>query len=377
MSPAALTLAALLAGSGPGESSQGEAALQARAAAASAKTDATEPEPEPEPEVSSSSRAQARPSLVVHLHPCLDGRVALETLHESLRHELGAGLEFRGAAAGQAGDTQLLIDCGSGGGSKGDDSLLLRVIDPLSEAALTRALRLEALDASPERAAESLARSAAALLRALWMDLVLDREAVSDSSPRSPASSPRVLRRARRIARRPSSPWQLGDAFMARTFLGEGAPAWMLGEQVQAVHRPLRHLAWRADGELAFRRVRVDLESGASRINTLMISAAPSLLGWAEFPGSGPRGAGTAAIYAGAGLRVGAVRMRSPDDPGHFETFAGPLATARASVSLGRFVRLALDAEAGWALIGPEHAEADLRLRGPWLSGALSLVSSF
>ncbi|MCA9698559.1 MAG: hypothetical protein KC431_13615 [Myxococcales bacterium] len=322
--------------------------------------------------VGAHSHADPKPSVVVHIDRCLaeegPGAVDRPTFHESLAAELGPGLELRGEAAAMAGDTQLLIDCSQ----EDPASLHLRIIDPLTGSAIDK--QLAAPDsASSERAAESLARSVAALLRSLWTDLSLDREDEARARPGT-------LRRARRIARRPANPWLIGDAFVARSFLGADAPAWMLGEQVLVVHRPLRHLAWRADGELALRRVPVTGADGSLRVNTTMISVAPSLLAWTERPGSGPRGAGTAAIYGGAGMRIGGVRMRDSDGgPGSdgFQIFAGPLATTRVSVSLGRYVGVALDLEAGWALVGPRHPQYPLALQGPWLAGALVLSSNF
>ena len=58
--------------------------------------------------------------------------------------------------------------------------------------------------------------------------------------------------------------------------------------------------------------------------------------------------------------------------------YAGPLATARASVALGRFVGLALEAEAGWILHGPQRPnDVPVSLIGPWLNGVIVIVSRF
>ncbi len=299
----------------------------------------------------------ARPGVAVDVDPCLefDEELMLETV-ELL---LGAGPEY-GAASGPD-DTRVLLDCDAAGGVE------LTVIDPIADASLVRTVELP----PPEHRAERLAEQAVNLVRAAWLELALERPAER--------SRTRTERIAARVARRPAAPWALGDGFVVRSFFGPDSPALMLGEQVEVVHRPLRHLAWKADGELAFWRVDVERDGTPGEVATLSISAAPALLGWGEIPGRGRRGAGTLALYGGAGLRVGGVRMRS-DAFGRtgFMAYAGPLAMARASVSLGRYVGLALNVEAGWLLHGPERPnDIPLTLRGPWLNGVIVIVSRF
>jgi hypothetical protein len=47
-------------------------------------------------------------------------------------------------------------------------------------------------------------------------------------------------------------------------------------------------------------------------------------------------------------------------------------------VSLGRFVRLAVNAEAGWILHGPVRpGGVPMSLVGPWANGVIVLVSAF
>jgi hypothetical protein len=303
--------------------------------------------------------ADTRPGLAVHVDPCLELDEA--ALRETIELRLGAGPEYRGGA-GQPGDTRLLLDCGT------ESRVELTVIDPISGTSLVRSVELP----DPDRRADRLGEHAVTLVRAAWINVALERP---DSDRRS-----RVERRAARIARRPSSPWELGDGFTIRSFFSPDSPSVMLGEQVEVVHRPLRHLAWKADGELAFWRVPVDVDAGESKISTLTISAAPALLAWGERPGHGKRGAGTLALYGGAGFRAGAVRMRSEafGNSDGFQSFAGPLAMARASVSLGRFVGLAVNLEAGWLLHGPERPNGiPLSLRGPWANGVIVIVSRF
>jgi hypothetical protein len=298
------------------------------------------------------------PGLVVHADPCLelDG----DELHETIEFQLGAGPDYRGDAAGSATDTQLLLDCHPDGRAE------LTVIDPLTESTATRIVDLPAT-----RRTEQLGWAAAALLRSVWMNLALDAVPVEDSAAR---------RRAARVARRPVSPWELGDGFAVRGFFDARSPRLMLAEQVEAVHRPLRHLAWKADGEFAGFSVPIEQGTESGRVKIRSISVAPSLLVWGEIPARGPNGAGTVAIYGGAGLRVGGVRMRSEEfgESRGFQPFAGPLATARISVSLGRFVRLAVNGEAGWILHGPvQPGGVPLSLVGPWANGVIVLVSAF
>lgn len=295
-----------------------------------------------------------RPGLVVSADPCLE--LDVDELHETIEFQLGAGPEYRGDAAGTATDTQLLLDCSDDGRAE------LTVIDPLTDTSATRVVGLPT-----SRRTEQLGWAAAALVRSVWMNLALDARATED----------RPARRAARVARRPVSPWELGDGFAVRGFFDPSSPRLMLAEQVEAVHRPLRHLAWKADGEFA---AAVPIEEGAPRVKIRSISVAPSLLAWGEIPARGRHGAGTVAIYGGAGLRIGGVRMRggSLGESRGFELFAGPLATARISVSLGRFVRLAVNAEAGWILHGPVRPGGlPTSFVGPWANGVLVLVSSF
>jgi hypothetical protein len=303
---------------------------------------------------------EAPPSLVVDVDPCLE--LDAGELRETIELRLGPGIEHRGGAAARAGDTQLLLDCANEGTAE------LTLIDPISEVTVTRTVEMP----SPERRVDRLGEHATTLLRSAWQNVALERPLEGRRT--------RTERIAARVARRPSSPWELGDGFVVRGFFAAGSPTVMLGEQVEVVHRPLRHLAWKADGELAFWRVRAELEGTTDEIATLSISAAPALLGWGEIPGRGRRGAGTVALYGGAGFRAGGVRMRSDSfgDSGGFRSFAGPMVTGRASISLGRFVGLAINVEAGWLVHGPDRPNAiPLSLLGPYANGVLVIVSRF
>jgi hypothetical protein len=308
----------------------------------------------------------ARPSVVVHADPCLE--LDHVQLAEALEHQLGAGLELRGDVAAQSGDTQILLDCSA------DGSAEITIIDPLTRLDVTRIVDLPA----HKRRGEQLGWAAAALLRSVWINLALDPS--SDSSDSSDSSRSGASRKAARIAERPASPWQFADGFVMRTWFDRNSPRLMLGEQAEVLHRPTRHFAWKAEGELGYWRVPVSTDASSGRINTLSVSIAPALLAWGEFLGRGRHGAGTLAIYAGAGLRVGGVRMRSVTfgDSGGFWAYAGPLSMARVSVSLGRFVGLAVNAEVGWILHGPEQPRGvPLSLVGPWANGVLMIISSF
>jgi hypothetical protein len=302
---------------------------------------------------------EPRPSLVVNVDPCLELDNA--ALRETIELRLGGGPEYRDSVTAQANDTLLLLDCAD------EHTVELTLIDPISAVTVTRTVELP----PPERRVERLGEHATALLRSAWLNVELERP--------SDRRRTRAERTAARVARRPSTPWELGDGFAVRSFFGPGTPSLMLGEQVEAVHRPLRHLAWKADGELAFWRVPVEDQGTTDEVATLSISAAPALLGWGEIPGHGRRGAGTVALYGGAGFRAGAVRMRSDEwGNSNFRSFAGPLVMARASVSLGRFVGLALDVETGWLLHGPSRPNGiPLTFHGPWANGVIVIVSRF
>jgi hypothetical protein len=306
-----------------------------------------------------SAPGPTRPVLIVHADPCLE--LDEVELRDTIQHQLGAGPDYRGDEAAQADHTQILLDCSA------DGRLEITLIDPLTQTDTTRIVDLP----EPPRRGEQIGWTAAALLRSVWMSLDLD----PSSQPHDGAS-----RRAARVAQRPPSPWQLGDGFVVRSYFDPSSPALMLGEQVEVIHRPQRHFAWKADGELSYWRVPVDANDSSGLVNTFTVSVAPALLGWGEFPGRGPRGAGTVAIYGGAGLRVGGVRMRSASfgDSAGFWAYAGPLSTARVSVSLGRFVRLAVNAEVGWILHGPVQPRGvPLSFVGPWANGVVVIVSSF
>lgn len=297
------------------------------------------------------------PGLVVDADPCLE--LDEQQLRVTIELRLGAGPDYHQGAA-RRDDTQLLLDCGAEGRAE------LTIIDPLTNSTTTRSLALPT-----DRRTERLAWAAAALLRATWMNIDLD--------PSTRAHEPSA-RQAARVARRPPVAWHLGDGFAVRHFFSRQSPSIMLGEQVEVLHRPLRHLAWKADAELSYWRMPVELDGETGRINPLAVSVAPSLLGWGEIPGRGRRGAGTVSIYGGAGFRIGGMRMFGGETFGKskFELFAGPLATARLGVSLGRHVGLALNAEAGWILHGPERPnDVPMSFVGPWTNGVLVIVSSF
>jgi hypothetical protein len=303
---------------------------------------------------------EPRPSLVVHVDPCLELDEA--ALREIIELRLGPGPEYRGSAPGQTGDTQLLLECAD------EQTAELTLIDPITETTITRTVELP----TPERRAERLAEHATTLLRSAWHNVELERP--------SDRRRTRTERLAARVARRPSTPWELGDGFAVRSFFAPNTPAVMLGEQVEVVHRPLRHLAWKTDGELALWNVPVEDQGTTDEVWTLSISAAPALLGWGEIPGRGRRGAGTLALYGGPGFRAGGVRMWSDKfgDSDRFHAFAGPLVMARASISLGRFVGLALNLETGWLLLGPDRPRSiPVSLLGPWANGVIVIVSRF
>lgn len=312
-----------------------------------------------------------RPSLVVQIdrghEACVD--VDLSHLHESVELTLGWSLEHREAAPGQAGDTVVSIACGADGAP----TIELSIDDPQTGTIASR--DFEAPTASdPTRRAEEVALVVADLVRSTWHALEQEAPAVLESNDPEHTST-RTRRRARNIARRPNAAWLAGDGFVARSYFGERAPTIMLGEQVELVHRPLRNLAWKIDGELAAWRVPVDV---GGQVRTLSLTIAPALLGYGEFGGSSrPGRPGRVAIYGGAGARFGGVRMLGEASKSRgFRPIGGPLATARIEVVCHRWVRLALVGESGWLLAGPDDPQG-LRMRGPWANGALVIVSAF
>jgi hypothetical protein len=228
--------------------------------------------------------------------------------------------------------------------------------------------------ADPQQRAEALALAVADLVRSTWHTLEQEAPATLELSDPDHTNT-RTRRRARNIARRPTAPWLAGDGFVVRSYFGERAPAIMLGEQVELVHRPLRNLAWKIDGELAAWRVPVEV---GGQVRTMSLTIAPALLGYGEFGGSTrPGRPGRVAIYGGAGARFGGVRMLGEaSQSGKFRPLGGPLATARIEVVCHRFVRLAMVGETGWLLAGPDDPQG-LRMLGPWANGALVIVSAF
>lgn len=310
-----------------------------------------------------------RPSLAVavdrgHEH-CVG--VELEHLHDAVELALGWAIEHRHAAPAQDWDTAVALRCVG----EGTPAIELTIRDPQTGTLSSRLLD-EPLTSDPRQRAEQLGLAVAELVRATWLQLELD--AAAQLEPIDPdRSSARTRRRARNVARRPTAPYLAGDGFVVRHFFGVDAPTLMLGEQVELVHRPLRNLAWKIDGELT--AWRVDAEDGP--VKTLTLSVAPALLGYGEFGGtSRPGRPGRVAIYGGAGARVGGVRMLGEPSPSRgFRPLAGPMATARLEVSCGRFVRVALVGESGWMLAAP--ADPGVSMRGAWLNGTFVIVSAF
>lgn len=311
-----------------------------------------------------------RPSLVVSVdqghEDCVD--VELEALHDAVEYALGWAIEHRHAAPAQTWDTVVALRC------IGEEApaIELTIRDPQTGTLSSRVLD-EPLDDDPQQRGETLGLAVADLVRATWLQLEL--EAPATLEPIDPdRSSARTRRRARNVARRPTAPYLAGDGFVVRHFFGAKAPALMLGEQVELVHRPLRNFAWKIDGELTAWRV----ASEGGPVKTLALTVAPALLGYGELGGSSrPGRPGRVALYGGAGVRVGGVRMLGEPSPSRgFRPLAGPMAMARLEVSCGRFVRVALYGESGWMLAGPDDPQG-VSMRGAWLNGTFVIVSAF
>lgn len=314
--------------------------------------------------------APDRPSLVVQIdrgdEACVD--VDLAHLHDAVELALGWALEHRGDAPAQPWDTAVTIACLA----EGEPQIEVAIRDPQTGTNASRVF--DAPDETdPERRAEILALVVSDLVRSTWH--ALEQEAPAQLEPSDPdQTSARTRRRARAISRRPTAPYLAGDGFVVRSYFGEGAPKLMLGEQVELIHRPLRNLAWKIDGEIMAWRVPAEL----AVLKTMTVTVAPALLGYAEFGGSSrPGRPGRMAIYAGAGARVGGVRtLGEGSASSKFRAIAGPLATARIEVACGRFVRLALVGETGWLAVGPEDPRG-LTMRGSWANGTFVIVSAF
>jgi hypothetical protein len=312
-----------------------------------------------------------RPSLVVQIdrgdEACVD--VDLPHLHDAVELTLGWALEHRQAAPALQGDTVVTIACVE----NGDLAIELGIDDPQTGTIASRMFDAPT-SADPERRAEVLAIAVADLVRSTWHALEQEAPAVLEANDPEHTST-RTRRRARNIARRPTAPWLVSDGFVVRSYFGERAPAIMLGEQAELLHRPLRNLAWKIDGELMAWRVPTDV---GGVVRTLAVTVAPALLGYGEFGGSSrPGRPGRVAIYGGAGARFGGVRMLGEASTSReFRPLGGPLATARIEVACARFVRLALVGEAGWLLAGPEDPQG-LRMLGPWANGVFMIVSAF
>lgn len=311
-----------------------------------------------------------RPSLVVTVdaghEACVD--VELARLHEAVELALGWAIEHRHAAPAQPWDTTASLRCIG----EGEPAIELSVHDPQTGTTSSRVLD-EPSSRDPKARAEQLGLALADFVRATW--LLLDQEAPATLDPIDPDhSTAHTRRRARNVARRPTAPYLAGDGFVVRHYFGERAPALMLGEQVELVHRPLRNLAWKIDGELAAWRV----DAPGGEVRTLALTVAPALLGYGEFGGSSrPGRPGRVGLYGGAGARVGGVRMLGDASrSAGFRPLAGPLALARIEVSCGRFVRVALVGETGWLLAGPDDPQG-VSMRGAWVNGTFVIVSAF
>lgn len=311
-----------------------------------------------------------RPSLVVQIErgdeACVD--VDLPHLHDAVELALGWALEHRHAAPAQPEDTEVTIACVM----IGEPKIELAIRDPQTGTIASR--MFDAPDSEdPEVRAEILALAVADLVRSTWHALV--QEAPAESAVHDPdRSSARSRRRARNIARRPTAPYLFGDGLVVRSYFGERAPQLMLGEQAELLHRPLRNLAWKIDGEWAMWRVPAEL----GPMKTMTVTVAPALLGYAEFGGSSrPGRPGRVGIYGGAGARIGGVRTLGEGSASRkFRPLAGPMVTARAEVVCGRFVRLALVGELGWMAVGPADPQG-VGMRGAWANGTFMIVSAF
>lgn len=311
-----------------------------------------------------------RPSLVVQIdrgdEACVD--VDLPHLHDAVELALGWALEHRHAAPAQPQDTEVTIACVA----EGEPKIELAIRDPQTGTIASRMFDAPTSDDPVERA-DILALAVADLVRSTWS--ALEHEAPASLESHDPnRSSARSRRRARNIALRPTAPYLAGDGFVIRSYFGERAPQLMLGEQVELVHRPLRNLAWKIDGEWAMWRVPAEL----GPMKTMTVTVAPALLGYSEFGGSSrPGRPGRIGMYGGAGARVGAVRTLGEGSQSRkFRPIAGPLATARIEVSCGRFVRVALVGEAGWMALGPDDPQG-VSLLGAWANGTFVIVSAF
>lgn len=80
-----------------------------------------------------------RPGIVIEVDPCLElDAEELELVNETVELCLGAGPEYLEASAAQSDDTLVLLDCGSAG------EAVIRLVDPLTQTSVTRALELPA-----------------------------------------------------------------------------------------------------------------------------------------------------------------------------------------------------------------------------------------
>lgn len=294
----------------------------------------------------------------------------------------GIELDVRIQAAGPAapGAAQVRASCVNG-------RVELRVDDPLTGKSLERPLNLAA---APERArARLLALALAELLFASWTELEVNLEPPPATSVPAPAKAPvspteAGQRGARRLVRERmgGGPQGAGGAeirlmgagSLMAYFSGTGA---LLGggggARLSGDHR--HHLGWFGD-------LVVQHGGAASALGALSADTFTTGFG-AVVQHRVPLREAVLGLRAGAGLRVGAVRLSgTPEDPALargdtiWGALVGPLGLLAASVSLPRHLCAELAVEGGYVLtptggrVGESRAIA---VEGPWVGVHLGL----
>lgn len=254
-----------------------------------------------------------------------------------------------------------------------DGLVRLELHDPVTRKSMRRDLDPATIPANGR--VRLLALAVVEFVNASWVELTLDRPTPPAPKPAAPAPPKALVAETRAAVARPaprsSSPrWSAGGGLLARGWPGNDLVT--LGAGVELMHRPLRHLQWSLDLDVAGWDKDADAGSMA-----LLVASGRGLV-------AGVGTVGRVRGWGGIGVRAGMIHVRSrSDEPTvsgtrFVEPWFGVAGSGGLAVALTPKLDLALRFDAGWTLRAVRVRDLDgsrvFALEGAWLGGTVGLA---